>query len=66
MGRARTPDELMQDMDKVMSLCPGKKKLNIHACYAVFEIGKIVDRNKLEPKHFKKWVDFAKKKEIWV
>ena len=37
MGRARTPDELMADMDKVMSLCPGKKKLNVHACYAVFE-----------------------------
>ena len=31
-GRARTPEELMQDMDKVMSLCPGKKKLNVHAC----------------------------------
>ena len=39
MGRARTPDELMTDMDKVMSLCPGKKKLNLHACYAVFENG---------------------------
>ena len=47
-GRARTPDELMADMDKVMSLCPGKKKLNIHACYAVFEKGEMVDRDKLE------------------
>ena len=65
MGRARTPDELMQDMDKVMSLCPGKKKLNIHACYAIFE-NEIVDRDKLEPKHFQKWVDFAKERNMGI
>lgn len=60
-GSARTPDELMADMEKVMSLCPGAKKLNVHACYAIFEDGKFVDRDKLEPIHFKKWVDLAKK-----
>lgn len=65
-GRARTPDELMQDMDKVMSLCPGKKKLNVHACYAIFEDGEFVDRDKLEPKHFKKWVDFAKERNMGI
>ena len=59
-GKARNPEELIADMKKVMSLCPGKKKLNVHACYAIFEDGKFVDRDKLEPKHFKKWVDFAK------
>ena len=64
-GRARTPDELMQDMDKVMSLCPGKKKLNVHACYAIFEDG-FVDRDKLEPKHFQKWVDFAKMRNMGI
>ena len=65
-GRARTPDELMQDMDKVMSLCPGKKKLNVHACYAIFEDGEFVDRDKLEPKHFEKWVDFAKERNMGI
>ena len=65
MGRARTPDELMADMEKVISLCPGKKKLNVHACYAIFE-EKIVDRDKLEPKHFQKWVDFAKEKNMGI
>ena len=60
-GKARTPDELMADMDMVISLCPGMKKINVHACYAIFEDGEFVDRDKLEPKHFKKWVDFAKK-----
>ncbi len=61
-GKARTPEELMADMDKAMALCPGKKKINVHACYAIFEPGEFVDRDKLEPKHFKKWVDFAKKR----
>ena len=65
-GRARTPDELMQDMDKVMSLCPGKKKLNVHACYAIFEDGEVADRDKLKPKHFQKWVDFAKERNMGI
>lgn len=59
-GRARTPEELMADMDKVLSLCPGTKKINLHASYAIFDAeNPWVDRDKLEPKHFKKWVDVA-------
>ena len=61
-GKAMTPEQLMSDMDKAMSLCPGKKKINVHACYAIFEEGEWVDRDKLEPKHFKKWVEFAKER----
>ena len=60
-GRASNPEELLADMEKVFSLIPGKKKVNVHACYAIFEDGEFVDRDALEPKHFKKWVDFAKK-----
>ncbi len=65
-GRARTPDELMADLDLVLSLCPGTKKINLHASYAIFddENGGWVDRDKLEPKHFKKWVDFCKKRGL--
>lgn len=65
-GKARTPEELIADMEKVMALCPGKKKLNVHACYAIFEDGKFVDRDKLEPKHFQKWVDLAKKYNMGI
>ncbi len=65
-GRARNAQELMADIDKVMSLCPGKKKLNVHACYAVFEDGEFADRDKLEPKHFQKWVDFAKERNMGI
>ncbi|MBR5157188.1 MAG: L-rhamnose isomerase [Clostridia bacterium] len=61
-GSARTPEELMADLDKALSLCPGAKKINVHACYAIFENGEFADRNELEPKHFKKWVEFAKER----
>ena len=61
-GRARTPEELMADMDKAISMIPGKKKINVHASYAIFEEGEYADRDKLEPKHFAKWVEFAKTK----
>lgn len=63
-GKARTPEELLADMDKVMALAPGKKKINVHASYAIFEEGEWVDRDKLEPKHFQKWVDFAKERGL--
>ena len=60
-GRATNPEQLMADMEKMFSLVPGTKKVNVHACYAIFEDGVFADRDKLEPKHFKKWVEFAKK-----
>ncbi len=65
-GKATTPEELMADIDKAFSLIPGKKKLNLHACYAIFEDGEFADRNALEPKHFKKWVEFAKARNMGI
>lgn len=59
-GKARTPEELMADFEKAASLIPGKLKLNLHACYAIFADGEYADRDRLLPKHFKAWVDFAK------
>ncbi len=65
-GRARTPEELMADIDEALKLIPGKVKLNLHANYAIFneENGGWVDRDKLEPRHFKPWVDFAKERGL--
>ena len=63
-GRARTPEELMADLDMVLKLCPGTKKMNLHASYAIFEDGEWADRDKLEPKHFRKWVDFCKERGL--
>ena len=65
-GKATTPEELMADIDKALSLIPGRHRINLHACYAIFEDGEKVDRNKLEPKHFKAWVDFAKKRKLGI
>ena len=66
LGKANTPEELMADIDKAFSLIPGKKKLNLHACYAIGEPGEKIERNKIEPKHFKKWVEFAKERNIGI
>lgn len=64
-GKARTPAELMADIDKAFSLMPGKKKLNLHACYAIFD-GAPAGRDQLEPKHFKAWVDYAKARNLGI
>ncbi len=60
-GKATNVDELLMDMEKVIALTPGKKKINVHASYAIFADGEHVDRDKLEPKHFRRWVELAKK-----
>ena len=65
-GRARTPEELMADMDEALSLIPGTHRINLHASYAVFEEGEWADRDKLEPKHFAKWVEFAKERGLGI
>jgi len=58
-GRATTPEELRSDLDMALSLIPGKHRLNLHAFYGEFG-GKKVDRNEIQPKHFKNWIDWAK------
>ena len=65
-GKARNSKELMQDMDKALSLIPGKHKINLHASYAIFEENEWVDRDKLEPRHFKAWVDFANERGLGI
>lgn len=61
-GRARTPEELFADIERAFSLMPGKKRINVHACYALLgeDKGK-VDRDEYEYKHFEPWVKLAKK-----
>ena len=64
-GRARTPQELMADIDEVLRLVPGRMKLNLHACYAVFG-GERADRDALKPEHFAFWVNFAKERGMGI
>ena len=58
-GKARNPIELRADIDKALSLIPGKHRLNLHACYAETE-GNRVDRDALAPEHFQRWIEWAK------
>ncbi|MDG2960437.1 L-rhamnose isomerase [Bisgaard Taxon 10/6] len=57
-GKARTSQELRADLDKAISLIPGKKRLNLHASY--LEADHKVDRNEIKPEHFASWVAWAK------
>jgi len=57
-GKARTADELRKDLDVVFSLLPGSHRLNLHAIY--LEADSKIERNKIEPKHFSGWKDWAK------
>jgi len=59
-GKARTPDELRSDLEIAFSLIPGKHRLNLHSSYSETRGGK-VDRNEIEPEHFKGWIDWTKK-----
>lgn len=60
-GKARTLDELRQDLEIALALIPGRQRLNLHAIYGEFG-GKKVDRNEIGPQHFKGWIEWAKER----
>jgi len=62
-GGARNAEELRMDLDKTLSLIPGKHRLNLHAIYAETG-GKHICRNNLQPEHFSGWIDWAKEKGL--
>ncbi len=62
-GKAKTPEQLRQDIEKALSMIPGKHRVNIHAIYAETG-GKKVERDELEPEHFSGWVEWAKQNEL--
>ena len=65
-GKATTPEQLMADFDEVLRLTPGRKKLNLHASYAIFEDGEFADRDAIRPKHFSRWVAYAKARGLGI
>lgn len=60
-GRARNFEELKADIAEAFSMIPGKKRLNLHASYAILgaDAGK-TDRDAYTYEHFKPWVEFGK------
>ena len=62
-GCATNGDMLRQDAEVALKLIPGAKRFNLHAIYAETD-GKAVDRDEIEPKHFDKWMKWAKKQGV--
>ena len=62
-GKARNIPEHRMDLEKAMSLLPGKQRLNLHAIYGDFQ-GEKVDRDQIELKHFQSWIDWAREQGI--
>jgi L-rhamnose isomerase len=60
-GKAKTIVQMRDDLDKVMSLLPGKQRLNLHAIYGEFG-GKLVERDEIEVKHYQGWINWAKER----
>src|SRR6185437_9450099 len=65
LGKARTPDELRADLDLALSLIPCRHRLNLHASYAETD-GRRVERDQLEPRHFRNWIDWALAKKMGI
>src|SRR5947209_15739402 len=63
LGKARTADELRADLDKTLSLVPGKHRLNLHAIYADYG-GRKIERDELRLEHFVSWIDWAKSRGL--
>ena len=62
-GKARTADELRQDLKKATDLLPGAHRINVHAFYCETG-GDVVDRDRLEPRHFANWIGWAQQNNI--
>lgn len=61
-NKATTPDQLRSDLEMALSMVPGSHKINLHAIYA--DTDEKIDLDEIEPKHFKKWVDWAKQRKV--
>ncbi len=62
-GKARNIDELRADILKAASYIPGTHRLNLHEIYGDFQ-GKVVDRDEVEPEHFKSWIEWGKENNM--
>lgn len=63
-GKATTPEELMSDYEFALSLMPGKKRINLHAIYAITD--EKIERENIKPEYFDKWIEFAKKNGLGI
>jgi len=59
-GKARTIEELRSDLEQAFALIPGRHRVNLHAMYGEFG-DQPVDRNAIEPEHFRGWLEWARR-----
>ena len=62
-GKARTIEELQNDLTKAFSLIPGNHRVNLHAIYGDFG-SDFVDRNEITINQFQNWIDWARKEKL--
>lgn len=62
-GKARSADELRDDLQLALSLIPGRHRLNLHASYAETD-GQRVRRDELTADHFRGWMDWARQHRL--
>ncbi|MHC4212130.1 MAG: L-rhamnose isomerase [Planctomycetota bacterium] len=64
-GKARTADELRDDLVKVYSLLPGNHRLSLHASYLETG-GKRVERNEILPEYCSNWIGWGKEEDVKI
>ena len=62
IGRARNAQELRADLQTAMAVIPGRKRINLHAIY--LEATKQIERDQIEPSHFRRWIEWAKQQGV--
>lgn len=62
-GKARSIDELRQDLEQALGLLPGNHRVNLHAMYGDFG-SQPVDRDAIEVAHFQSWIDWCASQSI--
>lgn len=65
-GKARNFTELKEDFLQAIKYIPGKKRINLHASYAIFADGNWQDRDTITYENFAPWVDFAKENKLGI
>ena len=62
-GKPKSQDEYFEQLDKALKMIPGPLRVATHAVY-LDNKGADIDRDQIEPKHFDRWIDFAKKRDL--
>lgn len=62
-GKPKSAAEYFEHLTEALKLIPGRKKVAAHAIYLDY-CGEPVERDQIEPRHFRHWVDYAGKMGI--